>query len=237
MEPIRLSRRMALTGSWSRHEADKLISAGRVTVDGVVAVPGTKVLPEGGDIRVDGKPIGEEASEEIFKFHKPKWVLSSYLDPAGRTTLADFKGLSDTKMGYSGRLDYDSEGLMLFTADGKLIYKLQRSEYKAEKEYIVEIDRDISPEWVKELEAGTVSEGEQFLPCKVKRLAKNRYKVILTEGKKRQVRRMFQEAGARVVRLVRTRIATVQLDGLFPGELIKLSAQESEELRRCIELE
>lgn len=232
---IRLTKRLALTGKYSRHEADRLVAQGRVMVDGVVAVPGTKVPINGGLISVDGVVI-KNGDDKVYKFHKPKGVLSSYYDPNGKRNLTYFRELSDIRLGYSGRLDYDSEGLMLFTSRGDLIYKLQRSEFKVEKEYLVDIDMDISDEWRKRLEYGVVSQDDKFLPCTVVKLSKCRYKVILTEGKKRQVRRMFAIAGANVTRLVRVRIGNILLDKMKPGEFLSISDKEITELEKCIEL-
>lgn len=234
-EFIRLTKRMAQTGMFSRHEADILVSNGHVTVDGVIAIPGTKVPAEGAvDIRVDGKRLGQR-NFDVYKFHKPKLVLSSYSDPNGKTNLSFFRELAAMKMGYSGRLDFDSEGLMLFTGNGELIHKLQCSEFKVEKEYIVNTDADISKEWLKRLEKGISSEGERFLPCVVQRLGNYRYKVILTEGKKRQVRIMFKEAGAKVTKLMRVRIGSIVLGDLPAGILRKLTDKEIKELMKCIE--
>ncbi len=233
-EEIRLSKRLAQTGKYSRHEADKLISQGRVTLNGEIAVPGIKVGLTGGVIAVDGVGLGEQ-DLSIYKFHKPRGVLSSYNDPNGKPNLSTFPELAAKKLGYSGRLDYDSEGLMLFTSDGGLIYKLQRSEYHVEKEYLVFIDKDIDKQWIKTLSAGIVSDGDLFLPCRVEYVSPLKYRVILTEGKKRQVRRMFLAAGARVARLVRVRIGCVQLGKLPAGRLEKMMDEEIKELWKCTE--
>jgi 23S rRNA pseudouridine2605 synthase/23S rRNA pseudouridine2604 synthase len=234
---IRLTKRLASTGLYSRRDADKLVANGHVTVDGVVAEPGLKVTPDGYEvILIDGVPV-ERKSTAVYKFHKPIGVLSSYYDPNNKTTLMIFPKLAAKKLGYSGRLDYNSEGLMLFTSDGDLIHRLQRSEFNVEKEYLVHTDKDITDIWVKKLESGLILEDEHFLPCTVKRLKKQRYSVILTEGKKRQVRRMFKMAGAEVERLIRVRIANIVLTGLAAGELKELSRAELEELRVCTGLE
>jgi pseudouridine synthase len=204
-----------------------------VYVNGVVAVPGTKVPLTGEKIVVYGMPLGEK-SDTIYKFHKPLNVLSSYSDPNGKRNLSSFPELAKMKMGYAGRLDYNSEGLMLFTASGDIVYRIQRKEFEVEKEYLVDTDSDITENWIKRLQAGIADDGEQFLPCKVCRIDANRYKVILTEGKKRQVRRMFGAAGAKVMRLVRIRICNIMLDGLPEGELIPLTDKEIKELMKCI---
>lgn len=231
---VRLSKRVALTGLYSRHEADRLISQGRVTLNGEIVVPGTKVPLGGGVIAVDGITLGEK-DLGVYKFHKPRKTLSSYSDPNGKANLSVFPQLAGKRMGYSGRLDYDSEGLILFTSDGDLIYRLQRSEFHVEKEYQVHTDKDIDKKWINKLSAGIESDGELFLPCKVEQLLPCQYKVILTEGKKRQVRRMFKVAGVKVVRLVRVRIGCVRLGGLPEGGLEKLTDEETKELWKCTE--
>jgi 23S rRNA pseudouridine2605 synthase/23S rRNA pseudouridine2604 synthase len=236
MSLIRLTKRLALTGLYSRHEADKLVANSHVTVDGVLAIPGTKVSEDGNEqICVDGEPIAAAISG-IYKFYKPRGVLSSYGDPHGKRDLSHFPELAKMKLGYSGRLDYDSEGLMLFTSDGGLVYKLQRSEFKVEKEYRVDTSRDITPDWLAKLRTGICVDGEQFLPCVVERLDTCKYRVILTEGKKRQVRKMFHAACSHVERLVRVRIGTVELGDLRPSTLVRLSDDEERELRACIAL-
>lgn len=227
---VRLTKRLASTGLYSRRDADKLVAQGRVTVDGVIAVPGTKVSSDGSEvILVDGILVGKKSSI-VYKFHKPAGVLSSYYDPNNKRTLTIFPELAEKKMGYSGRLDYNSEGLMLFTGDGALIHRLQRSEYHVQKEYLVHTDKDITPEWMRRLEAGLILDDEQFLPCHIKRVKPQRYTVVLTEGKKRQVRRMFKSADADVTRLIRVRIGNIVLSGLNPGELKELTGSEYDEL-------
>ncbi|GAB7141171.1 pseudouridine synthase [Deferribacterales bacterium RsTz2092] len=233
-ELIRLTKRIAQTGKYSRHEADKLVAVGKVSVNGVIALSGTKVSDAGTEeIVVNGVPL-QGGNDDIYKFHKPRKVMSTYSDPSGRRTLADFEGLSNSRMGYSGRLDYDSEGLMLFTSNGGLIYKMQHSDFNVEKEYIVDSDKEISAQWLRRLRAGIDIEGEHFLPCKVERVSKCKYNVVLIEGKKREIRRMFKEAGAKVMRLIRVRIASVLLWNMPEGALIKLSEIEREELVKCI---
>ena len=234
-EDVRLSKRLAQTGKYSRHEADRLIAQGRVKLNGNIASPGTKVAYEGEDIVVDGSRLGEK-DLTVYKFHKPRKILSSYDDPNGKANLSNFPLLAEKRLGYSGRLDYDSEGLMLFTSDGELIYRLQRSEFQVEKEYLVYTDKEIDDSSLDMMSAGIESDGELFLPCRVKRFASLQYGVTLTEGKKRQVRRMFKFAGAKVTRLVRVRIGNVRLNGLQEGELKKMTGKEVDELWRCIEL-
>jgi 23S rRNA pseudouridine2605 synthase/23S rRNA pseudouridine2604 synthase len=232
MELIRLTKRLALTGSYSRREADVLVSAGHVTVDGITALPGAKVTPDGGEcILVNGKPLGG-ADKSVFVFYKPRGVLSSYHDPHNKKDLSLFPELAGRRLGYSGRLDKESEGLMIFTGDGGLIYRIQRKEFHVEKEYDVFTDGEISGAWLKKLRRGLKSDGENLLPCKIEKIGDNRYSVILTEGKKRQIRRMFKAAGAEVERLIRVRIGSVTVDGLREGELRKLSDGETDKLLR-----
>lgn len=231
---VRLNKYISQTGEYSRHEADRLITDGYVVVNGEIAVSGMKVPISGCEVKVNGRLLGERRIE-LYKFYKPRGFLSSYYDPNGKKNLSSFKFLADRRLGYSGRLDYESEGLMIFTNDGDLIYKLQRSEYGVEKEYYVETDVDISDSWIFKLERGILDLGEQFLPCKVSRISPLKYSVILTEGKKRQVRRMFFAAGAKVKKLLRKRIGCIRLCDMRPGEFIPLAKKEAAELNKCIE--
>jgi 23S rRNA pseudouridine2605 synthase/23S rRNA pseudouridine2604 synthase len=223
---IRLTKRLALTGDYSRRGADILVAEGRVKVNGETAKPGAKVSASGDEaILVDGKPLGE-TDKSVYIFYKPRGILSSYHDPHNKKDLSLFPELARRKLGYSGRLDKESEGLMLFTGDGKLIYRIQRKEFHVEKEYDVYVDKELGKAWLNKLRSGVALDGEQLLPCKIEETGERRYSVTLTEGKKRQIRRIFKAAGVRVERLIRVRIGNITLKGLKEGEVRKLSDEE-----------
>jgi 23S rRNA pseudouridine2605 synthase/23S rRNA pseudouridine2604 synthase len=163
-------------------------------------------------------------------FYKPRGILSSYHDPHNKKDLSLFPELSGRRLGYSGRLDKESEGLMLFTGDGGLIYRIQHKEFHVEKEYDVFTDSEISGAWLKKLRNGLKLDGKNLLPCKIEKVGDKRYSVVLTEGKKRQIRRMFKAAGVEVKRLIRVRIGNVTIDTLSEGELRKLTDGEIDKL-------
>ncbi|MDR2400885.1 MAG: pseudouridine synthase [Deferribacteraceae bacterium] len=223
---IRLAKRIALTGDYSRRGADILVSDGRVTVNGETALIGAKVTADGNEvILVDGKPLGR-SDKSVYIFYKPRGILSSYRDPHNKKDLSLFPELARRKLGYSGRLDRDSEGLMLFTGDGGLIYRIQRKEFRVEKEYDVTTDKELGKAWLNRLKNGWKLGECALLPCRIEQSGAKRYSVTLVEGKKRQIRRMFKAAGANVERLIRVRVGGITISGLKEGELRKLSEEE-----------
>jgi 23S rRNA pseudouridine2605 synthase/23S rRNA pseudouridine2604 synthase len=231
---IRLTKRLALTGDYSRRAADILVADGRVTVNGITASPGAKVALDGDElILVDGRAIGK-SDDSVYIFYKPRGVLSSYHDPHNKSDLSLFPELAGRKLGYSGRLDKESEGLMLFTGDGKLIYQIQCKDFHVEKEYEVSTDKEIGKGWLNRLRSGWKLGGYNLLPCKIEKIGGNRYSVILTEGKKRQIRSMFKAAGVEVERLIRVRIGNITAKDLKEGEIRKLSEEEVRKFKNYI---
>jgi 23S rRNA pseudouridine2605 synthase/23S rRNA pseudouridine2604 synthase len=224
---VRLNKRLALSGKYSRRDADRLIATGAITVDGVKALPGT-ILKGEETILVNGEPL-DEPDESVYIFHKPRGMLSSYNDARSKKDLSVFGELIGKKPGYSGRLDYDSEGLMLFTSDGLLIYKLQRKENKIEKEYRVYTDKELDETAISSFGKGILLDGLQLEPAIVEKIMTKCYRVILIEGKKRQIRRMFMSRGTKVIRLIRVRIANICLGNLPPGSFRKLTDKEIKE--------
>lgn len=233
---MRLNRFIAFNSEYSRREADELIFSGNVSVNGnVVLTPGYDVKEED-TVAVRGKII--KKSEFLYvKFYKPKYFLTSYGDTHGRKNLEEFEFFKKTKLAYSGRLDYDSEGLIIFSNDGSLIYKMQTPKFQIEKEYLVHTNKPLKDEYREEMEKGLVVDGIRLKPCHVEKVGRNKYKVVISEGKKRQVRKMFGYYGIEVERLIRTRIANITIDGIGPGEFKFLTKNELTELKRCLGLE
>ncbi len=224
---IRLNKYLAENTSLSRRDADKAVADGRVTVNGAVA--------EGPWVQVDGTSIvtldGIKVGVEDFfywAFYKPVKILTAYGDGQGKETLDIFPKLAEKKPAYSGRLDYDSEGLIIFSNDGDFIRKLQKSDEKIQKEYIVSVTRRLHQPQIDELKRGITYEGIDYLPCIVTEMDERRYRVILHEGKKRQIRNMFRHFNIQVKRLKRVRIGRVNLDGLKAGEIRVLSQKDLE---------
>jgi 23S rRNA pseudouridine2605 synthase/23S rRNA pseudouridine2604 synthase len=230
----RLNKFLAANRGVSRREADRLIAEGKVRLNGgVVTDMGVQV---GGDdfVELEGRAV-KASPFEYYKYHKPRCLLTAYGDGRGKETLESVPLLAEKKLAYSGRLDYDSEGLILFTNDGDLILRLQKSLYKAEKEYIVWTERDLREDWLEHMREGLSTEEGDYLPCEAEKLGRCHFRLVLTEGKKRQIRNMFRHFGVRVRRLMRVRIGNVTLEGLKAGEIKKLSEKEITELKKCTE--
>ncbi|WP_303850511.1 pseudouridine synthase [Seleniivibrio woodruffii] len=224
---IRLNKYLAENTSLSRRDADKAVADGRVTVNGAVAEGPWVQVDETSVVTLDGGKVGVE-DFFYWAFYKPVKVLTAYGDGQGKETLDIFPKLAEKKPAYSGRLDYDSEGLIIFSNDGDFIRKLQKSDEKIQKEYIVSVTRRLHQAQVDELKRGISYEGIDYLPCIVTEMDERRYRVILHEGKKRQIRNMFRHFNIQVKRLKRVRIGRVNLDGLKAGEIRVLSRKDLE---------
>lgn len=240
MGRVRLHKFLANAGISSRRRAEELIAAGRVRVNGeVVTRLGTVIDDSLDEVEVDGvrvRPLGEKCAVLVYK---PTGYVSSTRDPWGRPVVIELVGeLRSRRLYPVGRLDLNSEGLMVLTDDGELAHLLTHPSHGVEKEYLVEIDG--VPRWEElELLRRGVRIGEVTTsPAKVEledvRDRKARVRVTIREGKKRQVRRMFETIGYEVVRLIRTRIGTLRLNGLRPGEYRFLTESEIVRLKRAV---
>lgn len=233
MTMIRINKYIASISKFSRREVDQLIQEGRVSLNGEkVLQQGLQVNDEEDVIFIDGEPLFI-TEPEIIKFYKPRGVLTAYGDGRGKDTLEMFSIFSNRKIPYSGRLDYESEGLLIFTNDGELIQRMQRPEYKIEKEYHVIVDRALSHDEMVEFSKGLETSKDTYDPCYISKINKQNYIVILKQGKKRQIREMFAYFGVRVKKLVRKRIGPILLEDMHPGEHRKLTKQELRELKKC----
>jgi 23S rRNA pseudouridine2605 synthase/23S rRNA pseudouridine2604 synthase len=224
---IRLNKYLAENTSLSRRDADKAVADGRVTVNGTVAEGPWVQVDETSAVTLDGAKVGVE-DFFYWAFYKPVKIVTAYGDGQGKETLDIFPKLAEKKPAYSGRLDYDSEGLIIFSNDGDFIRKLQKSDEKIQKEYIVSVTRRLHQTQIDELKRGITYEGIDYLPCIVTEMDERRYRVILHEGKKRQIRNMFRHFNIQVKRLKRVRIGRVNLDGLKAGEIRVLSQKDLE---------
>lgn len=222
---VRLNKFLAENTSLSRRDADKAVEDGRVTVNGEKAEGPWVQVDESTDVTLDGAKVG---GTEFFywAFYKPVGVLTAYGDGQGKDTLDIFPKLKEKKPAYSGRLDYDSEGLIIFSNDGDFIQKLQNSDEKVQKEYMVAVNRPLSEEQLDVLRKGITHEGIDYLPCMVRKWDDKRYTVILFEGKKRQVRNMFRYFNVQVKRLKRVRIGRINLDGMKAGDMRVLTKND-----------
>lgn len=233
---IRLNKYMSEAGVCSRREADRLILQGRVLVDGKTAQTGMQIQ-EGQKVELDGKPVVKKKKERItlIAVNKPRGIVCSEVSQGGDQNIIEFLGYP-RRITYAGRLDKDSEGLLLMTDDGDLINQMMRGANLHEKEYEVMVDRPFNERFLKDLEAGVYLKELDVTtrPCRAERIGKRRFRIILTQGLNRQIRRMCEYLGYRVVRLKRVRIMNVRLGNLKSGHWRNLTARELEELLRAL---
>jgi len=203
---------------------------GRVRINGKQPEGPWVQVSEKDRVSLDGSDISGAEDFFYWAFYKPKAVLTAYGEGHGKETLEIFPFLKENKPAYSGRLDYDSEGLIIFSNDGDFIRKLQQADEKVEKEYIVTVNRALKKGEIEELRKGIVYEGIKYRECIVEIHSHDRYQVVLHEGKKRQIRHMFRNFGVRVKKLKRVRIGSVNLNELQPGEFREFSPKEMREM-------
>lgn len=222
---VRLNKFLAENTSLSRRDADRAVEEGRVRVNGEPAEGPWVQVDDDTFVMLDGVKVG---GTELFywAFYKPANILTAYGDGHGKETLDVFPKLKEKKPAYSGRLDYESEGLIIFSNDGDFIQKLQNSDEKVQKEYMIAVNRPLTDEQLEELRKGITYEGIDYLPCMIHKKDDRRYTVILFEGKKRQVRNMFRHFRVQVKRLKRVRIGRINLDGMKAGDLRVLRKDE-----------
>ena len=229
---IRLQRFLSMAGVASRRDAEELIRAGRVTVNGVRAELGMKVNPETDRGEVDGKPVRLRTRHYYLALHKPPGYLSTLEDPQGRKTIVDLlpAALRAERLYPAGRLDNDSEGLMLLTTDGEWAHRVMHPSHGHEKEYLVLVSGRPERHALQRLEEGIELDGEKTAPAQIvvrRTDGRNTWlTVVLREGRKRQIRRMFEAIGHPVLRLIRQRIGPVRLGRLKPGQYRPLTPRE-----------
>ncbi len=220
---MRLNKFLAEAGACSRREADQWIEAGRVTVNGARAVLGTQVN-DGDDVRVDGQPLRSRPKRVYLALNKPIGIeCTTDRDVPGN--IVDFVGYPE-RIFPVGRLDKDSEGLILLTNDGDIVNTILRAENEHEKEYLVAVDRPLTPAFLAGLAAGVPILGTVTNPCKVTQVGRNTFRIVLTQGLNRQIRRMCEHFDYTVRRLQRVRIMHVHLGSLPVGRWRELSATE-----------
>ena len=233
-ERLRIGKFLARCGQASRRKAEGLVTGGRVTVNGAVVTNLAERVDASRDrVCLDGAPLSLEAATTTLAYFKPRGVLVSRGDPQGRRTIYDelparWRPLAPRLL-YAGRLDINSEGLLVVTTDGELVHALTQASIKVEKEYHVRLDRELSEEDLDRLRAGVLMEGDDrpTAPCQAWSLGGGRrHAVVLLEGRNRQVRRMVQALGAQVERLRRVRIGGLELGSMAPGDWRELAPGE-----------
>ena len=231
---IRINKYMSAAGYCSRREADRLVEAGRVTIDGVPATNGSKV-DENQCVCVDGKPIAEEQQKVLLAFNKPVGIVCTTTDKQGGNNIVDYIGYNK-RIYPVGRLDKESEGLILMTNDGEIMDQILRARNGHEKEYVVEVNQPIDDTFVKKMSEGVYLKDldRTTRPCKVTKEGKKRFRIVLTQGLNRQIRRMCEEQGVKVTSLKRIRIMNILLDDLKEGEYREVTGSEYQKLKEML---
>ncbi|PWI35156.1 23S rRNA pseudouridine(2604) synthase RluF [Vibrio albus] len=228
----RLNKFISETGFCSRREADRLIEQNRVTINGSVPEMGTKVQP-GDEVLVDGQPLRKKEKPIYIALNKPTGITC--------TTERDVPGNIVDYIGHKkrifpiGRLDKPSDGLIFLTNDGDIVNKILRAGNNHEKEYVVRVDKPVTPEFLKQMASGVKILDTTTLPCKVTKETKFSFRIVLTQGLNRQIRRMCEALGYEVFKLRRVRIMNITIDGIPNGKWRYLTDDEVAEILRMSE--
>jgi len=226
---ISLNKFISQTGICSRREADKWIEAGKVKLNGVVAQKGNRVGPDD-QVTVNGKPLKNKPKQVYIALHKPPGITCT-TDRKDRTNIIDFINYPQ-RIFPIGRLDKPSTGLILLTNDGDIVNDILRVENNHEKEYLVTVNRPITPQFIKRMSNGIPILGTKTKKCVVERRGKMGFKITLTQGLNRQIRRMCEFLDYKVLTLKRVRIMNIHLGNLSVGKWRNLTAEEFKELSK-----
>jgi 23S rRNA pseudouridine2605 synthase len=229
MARVRLNAFLARAGVASRRGADELIRAGRVRVNGEIGQLNT-VVKRHDVVELDGRRLAAQPLAYVL-LHKPAGTVTTARDPRGRRTVVDLVA-HPARVVPVGRLDADTTGALLLTNDGDLAHRLAHPRYEVEKVYVADVEGDPDDETLARLSSGFELDDGPTAPARVRRVGPGRIEVAIHEGRKHQVKRMFEAVGHPVRRLHRPRYAGLTLDGLSPGEWRELERDEIEELRR-----
>lgn len=232
---MRLQKYMAEAGIASRRKCEELIQAGRVKVNGQVAILGACVEPLQDLVEVDGEPLGKIQQKVTVILNKPRGVMCTAQDPQGRPTVGDYVKDLPVRVYNAGRLDYDSEGLLVMTNDGELAYKLTHPRFCMDKTYAAICDGLLTKAQIAALEQGVQLEDGPTHPAKVREVFKLRngntaFNITIHEGRNRQVRRMLEAVGHETLALKRVALGPLRLGDLPSGTYRSLTAQEWDEL-------
>ena len=236
-ETVRLNKYIAECGICSRRDADKLIDAGRIYVNGAVAEMGCRVS-DADEVVYEGRVIRPIRDKIVLAYNKPVGVTCTDRDEHADLTVKDAIDYP-VPLHYAGRLDKDTEGLLLLTNDGDLIDALMRGAHGHEKEYIVKVQGTITDDILDRLRSGIYLEDLDVTtrPCQVERLGDKKLRIILTQGLNRQIKRMCTAVGRRVTSLKRIRVASIVLGDLKPGEYRELNGKEADDLYKMVGME
>jgi 23S rRNA pseudouridine2605 synthase len=237
MAEMRLNKIIADAGITSRRGADELIADGRVTVDGrPIRELGAKIDPDNHEVAVDGESIQRSLTKSYLVLHKPKGVLSTMYDPEGRPSLADFIDLRKERLFHVGRLDKDSEGLILLTNDGDLTFRATHPSFGLEKTYIIEFEGRLETGVDKVLLKGVELEDGMGRVLSFKQLSANWIEVKIHEGRYHIIRRLMEAVGVEVLRLIRTNFGPISLGDTPEGRWRDLNEQELLNIQKALDL-
>ena len=231
-ENKRLNKFIADSGYCSRREADRLIGEGKVLIDGRVGVLGDRILP-GMRVTVEGVSVTGESEKVYIALNKPRGIVCT-ADPREPMNVVDYIG-HPQRIFPVGRLDKDSEGLLLLTSDGEIVNRILRAAGGHEKEYEVMIDRPVTTEFLQKMSAGVPILDTVTLPCRIRKTGPRSFNLILVQGLNRQIRRMCEALGCNVVSLKRIRIMNIRLGRLETGHWRNLTAPELKQLLGALE--
>lgn len=228
---MRLNKYLALAGVASRRKCDEIIANGDVKVNGsVVTEMGTQINEKKDKVEYDGKILSLPKEYVYYKLNKPKGYICSAKDEKGRKTIYDLIKIPDVRLFSIGRLDYDTEGLIILTNDGELSQKIAHPSCSIEKEYIAVIEGEVKESELAVMRAGVVVDGDRMPACRVEYIRREgnntRLKVVIDEGQNRQIRRMFEAIGRTIILLKRVKIGHLTLGGLSRGEYKELTDKE-----------
>lgn len=230
----RLNKYLADYGVCSRREADRMIEDGRILVNGMTAGTGMKVSDED-EIIVDGKLLKKKDKKVVLAFYKPVGITCTEKDRHAEQTIRDVIDYP-VRVTYAGRLDKESEGLLLLTNDGNLINDLMRSANHHEKEYLVRVNKPITDTFIQKMSEGIYLKDLKVKTreCQVEKVGKFIFRIVLTQGLNRQIRRMCKALGYEAVGLKRIRVANITVDGLNPGDYREIKGSELENLYQFV---
>lgn len=231
-EPVRLNKYLSEAGVCSRREADRLIESGKVTVDGRKAQTGMRIQP-GQEVRVGKRLVSRKDEMVVLAVNKPRGIVCTE-EKRERNSIVRFLHYP-VRVTYVGRLDKDSRGLLLMTNNGDIINRMMRAANHHEKEYKVTVDHEITDRFLEKMAGGVEILDTVTRPCKVQKLGKYTFSIILTQGLNRQIRRMCGALGYEVKDLVRVRVMNIRLGSLKEGEYREVTDEELEELYRLIQ--
>ena len=230
---MRINKFLAQAGYGSRRKCEEYVLGGLVKINGKVITDLSTQVKESDKVEINQERLKAKQDFSYYKFYKPKGYVCS-TNPDGGPSIFDLLPLK-VGLTYIGRLDKESEGLLLISDDGRLTYKLTHPKFKKEKVYLVRTDKSITDGEISRMQSGMLIDGVMTQRAKVKRLNQRSFEITLTEGRNRQIRKMCRKLGLRVHKLKRIEVANIQIDDLEPGQYIELNKAEMNLIKQILE--